>query len=112
MRFECEYSSHFISLFTAMKKEAMRQVSLPLAIGQELKSVESDFDAACLRARVNTMKTSSLEDGSPPVKSVCFSCCYFYFIFITLTKNSRCMCAHTRDLYLYSMDVKTFFDEC
>ena len=48
----------------------MRQASLPLAIGQELKSVESDFDAACSRARVNTLKTQALEDGSPPVKSV------------------------------------------
>ena len=54
--------------FTVVKKEVSRQISVPL--GQELKSVESDFDAVCSRARVNTVKSHTLEDGSPPMKSV------------------------------------------
>ena len=58
-------------MFSALKKEATRQVSLPVTIGQELKTVESDFDAVCSRARV--AKTShTLEDGSPPVRPVRF----------------------------------------
>ena len=56
--------------FTAVKKEILRRDSVP--IGQELKSVESDFDAVCSRARVNTVKSHTLEDGSPPIKSVSF----------------------------------------
>ena len=54
--------------FTVVKKEVSRQISVPL--GPELKSVESDFEAVCSRARVNTVKSHTLEDGSPPMKSV------------------------------------------
>ena len=54
--------------FTVVKKEVSRQISVPL--GHELKSVESDFDAVCSRARVNTVKSHTLEDDSPPMKSV------------------------------------------
>lgn len=57
------------TVFSALKKEATRQTSLPFAGGRDPTAVESDFDAVCSRARV-VSSGFDLEDGSPPVKPV------------------------------------------